>query len=203
MGGLVALRRGEAHIAGSHLLDEETGEYNIAYLDKHLRKQPLKLITFAHREQGLIIPEGNPQNIQSLDDLTQVRYVNRQRGAGTRLLLDYELKQRGISSDDVDGYTREEYTHLAVAVAVATGIADCGLGVRSAALALELDFVSVGWERFDLVIPEQYNQHKGIIALLDVLNSDTFKQELAKQPGYDVKETGKLQYTYESEGSNT
>ncbi len=192
LGGLVALRRDEAHLAGVHLLDETTGEYNVSYLGRQLRGRALRLVTFAHREQGLIVQKGNPQNVQSLDDLPHVRYVNRQRGAGTRLLLDYELKQRGIAAEDVQGYAREEYTHLAVAAAVATGIADAGLGVRSAAIALNLDFVPVGWERFDLVIPAEHTER--VHPLLAALRSDGFKQALGAQPGYDTRETGTLQH---------
>jgi len=194
LGGLVALRRGEAHLAGSHLLDEATGEYNVAMIQQQLPNIPLELITFAHREQGLIVVPGNPQGITTLDDLSRVRYVNRQRGAGTRLLLDYELKQRRISPEQVEGYTREEYTHLAVAAAVATGIADCGLGVRSAAIALGLEFIPVGWERYDFVIPQRHSEHPGVQRLLTTLRSAEFRSALAAQPGYDVRETGQLQY---------
>ncbi len=193
MGGLVALRRKEAHLAGMHLLDEATGEYNLPYIRRQLRDEPVQVVTFAHREQGLIVAKGNPQNIGSLDDLRRVRYINRQRGAGTRLLLDYELKQRGIDPVDMAGYEREEYTHLAVAAAVATGVGDCGLGVRSAAIALDLDFVSVGWERYDLVIPMVYLEHPGIVHLLEILNNAEFQAALGAQPGYDTRETGKIQ----------
>lgn len=196
MGGIVALKRGHAHLAGTHLLDIESGTYNVPYIQKHLKKQPVHLITFAHREQGLIIPAGNPKNIQSLDNLPNIQYVNRQRGAGTRQLLDYELQQRGISQESVSGYEREEYTHLAVAAAVATGIADCGLGVRSAAIALELDFIAVGWERYDIMIPSEYMTHSSIMALLDVLNSVEFKTALSNQPGYSTEETGVEQYVH-------
>jgi putative molybdopterin biosynthesis protein len=133
---------------------------------------------------------GNPKNIQSLDDLTRVRYVNRQRGAGTRLLLDYELSQRDIEPAAVAGYDHEEYTHLAVAAAVASGVADCGLGVRSAALSLGLEFVSVGWERYDLCIPETHLEHPGVQVLLDLLADDSFRQALGQQPGYDTRDTG-------------
>lgn len=198
MGGLVALKRNETHIAGMHLLDEASGEYNIPYIQKQLQGNPVRVVTFAHREQGLIIHKGNPLTIRSLDDLTRVNYVNRQRGAGTRLLLDYELKQRGISPEDVSGYEREEYTHLAVAAAVATGIADCGLGVRSAAISLDLDFVSVAWERYDIVIPQAYLEHPIVKNLLETLNSDEFKIALAKQAGYDTRETGLVQYESEN-----
>jgi putative molybdopterin biosynthesis protein len=194
IGGLVALRRGEAHLAGVHLLDGETGEYNVPYIQKQLHGKPLRLVTFAHREQGLIVPKGNPQAITGLSDLPCLSYVNRQRGAGTRLLLDYQLYQLGITPKDVNGYEREEYTHLAVAAAVATGTADCGLGVRSAALALNLDFIPVGWERFDLIIPAAHDNHPGVIALLNVLADDTFRADLAAQPGYRTDETGTLVY---------
>jgi putative molybdopterin biosynthesis protein len=194
MGGLIALRRQEAHLAGIHLLDEQTGEYNISYITQHLANTALQLVTFAHREQGLIVPKGNPRGIQSLDDLLGLRYVNRQRGAGTRILLDYELKQRGVEADQIAGYDHEEYTHLAVAAAVATGIADCGLGVRSAAQALDLDFISVGWERYDLAIPAIYLEHIGVAHLAEVLRSATFKQALQAQPGYDTRETGIMQF---------
>jgi molybdopterin molybdotransferase/putative molybdopterin biosynthesis protein len=198
MGGLVALKRNETHIAGMHLLDELSGEYNIPYIQKQLRDIPVRVVTFAHREQGLIIHKRNPLDINSLDDLARVTYVNRQRGAGTRLLLDYELKQRGISPEDVSGYEREEYTHLAVAAAIATGIADCGLGVRSAAISLDLDFVSVAWERYDIVIPQVYLVHPIVKNLLETLNSDEFKRALAQQAGYDTRETGFIQYESEN-----
>lgn len=202
MGGLVSLRRGEAHLAGMHLLDAETGQYNIPYIEKQLKNVPVSVVTFAHREQGLIVKQGNPHTITSLDDLTRVRYVNRQRGAGTRLLLDYELEQRGIDPTVIQGYRREEYTHMAVAAAVATGVAECGLGVRSAALALNLDFVSVGWERYDLVIPQAHMQHETLQALLTVLRSDAFIQDLAQQAGYDTRETGVIQYETTRDGND-
>ncbi len=194
MGGLVALRRREAHFAGVHLLDETTGDYNISYIDKYLPGVPLQLVTFAHREQGLIVPWGNPLNVRSLDDLPRLRYVNRQRGAGTRLLLDYELKQRNIPPETISGYDREEYTHLGVAVAIATGIADCGLGVRSAAIALGLDFIPVGWERYDFVIPKEHqSQLEPVLALL---RDAGFQAALAVQPGYDIRDIGRTVIEY-------
>ncbi len=190
MGGLAALRRGETHLAGIHLLDPETGEYNLSYVRKYLPGEAARLVTFAHREQGLIVAPGNPLNILTFEDLPRARYVNRQRGAGTRVLLDYELGKRGIDPAAIDGYQREEPTHLAVAAAVASGIADCGLGVRSGAVALGLGFVPVGWERYDLVIPERYAEHPGVARLLAILEAPEFQQALAGQPGYDARETG-------------
>lgn len=194
LGGLVALRRQEAHLAGVHLLDPTTGDYNLSYIRQHLPNEPLQVVTFAHREQGLMVMADNPHGIKSLDDLPRVRYVNRQRGAGTRVLLDYELERRAIAPERIAGYKHEEYTHLAVAAAVASGIADCGLGVRSAAVAMNLDFIPVAWERYDLVIPGTYLNHPAILGLLSILDSDAFKHDLGAQPGYDTRETGKTQY---------
>lgn len=195
MGGLVALRRGDTHIAGMHLLDEDTGEYNIPYVERQLKDVPLEIITFAHREQGLIVQKGNPNGIKSRSDLARTQFINRQRGSGTRLLLDYQLKQLGLSANDIAGYEREEYTHMAVAAAVATGAADCGLGVRSAAAALDLDFISVGWERYDFVIPGRQRSHPVVGQLLETLVSEDFRNTLSRQPGYDAKETGKLRFS--------
>jgi putative molybdopterin biosynthesis protein len=192
LGGLIALKRREAHLAGSHLLDEDTGEYNISALQRYLSDVPLRAVTFAYREQGMIVPPGNPLSIQSLDDLPRLRYVNRQKGSGTRLLLDYQLRQRDIASDQIHGYEREEYTHLGVAIAVSSGIADCGLGVRSAAIALGLDFIPVGWERYDFVIPD--TSLPKAQPVLDALNNDVFRQMLGAQPGYDVRDTGQEAY---------
>lgn len=195
MGGLTGLRRKEAHIAGIHLLDPETGDYNISYVQRYLPGESVQVVTFAHREQGFMVAQGNPLNIQSVDDLPRVRYVNRQRGAGTRVLLDYELQQRSVDPGSISGYDREEYTHLAVAAAIASGAADCGLGVRSGAVALNLEFIPVGWERYDLVIPTEHLSHPGVKGLLEVLHDSEFKQALAEQPGYDARETGTVQYT--------
>jgi len=190
LGGLVAQKRGEAHLSGTHLLDPETGEYNVAYIRRALGDLPVRVVTFAHREQGLIIALGNPLGLQSLDDLPRARYVNRQRGAGTRVLLDYELGQRGIDPGQVEGYEREEYTHLAVAAAVASGSADCGMGIRNAALALGLEFIPVAHERYDLVIPEAVVDLPMVQHVLALLGDDEFRAAVAAQPGYDVQEMG-------------
>jgi len=191
LGGLVAQQRGEAHLSGTHLLDPETGEYNVGYVRRMLADIPVRLVTFVHREQGLIVAPGNPLGVESLDDLPRVRFVNRQRGAGTRVLLDYELERRGIDRTRIDGYTREEYTHLAVAAAVASGSADCGLGIRSAAVALGLDFVPVGFERYDLVVPAAYAETLPVQQVLALLHDADFRAAVAAQPGYDVGEMGR------------
>jgi putative molybdopterin biosynthesis protein len=194
LGGLIALRRGEAHLAGSHLLDPETGEYNFSYIKQYLPDVPVVVVTLLRREQGLIVARGNPQNIASLKDLVRsdVRFVNRQRGAGTRVLLDYRLKELGIEAESVHGYKREEYTHLAVAAAVQSGVADCGLGVRAAARALDLDFVSVEWERYDLVIPQQFYESELLQPLLTLIRGESFRKVVAELEGYDSSGMGEV-----------
>lgn len=192
IGGLVALRRGEAHIAGIHLFDPESGSYNIPWLKRFLGSQALQLITFAHREQGLIVPAGNPQGIQSIEDIRGLRYVNRQRGAGTRVLFDYLLAQRGMPPETIRGYDHEEVTHLGVAAAVSDGIGDCGLGLRSAAEAMNLNFIGITKERFDLVIPQRFLEQARLKALLAVLQDSAFKSELGEQSGYHSEETGRV-----------
>jgi putative molybdopterin biosynthesis protein len=186
LGGLVALKRREAHFGGCHLLDPATGGYNWRYIRQYLPGVPVTLITLVEREQGLIVPRGNPQGISGMGDVARedVSVVNRQRGAGTRILFDYELEQAGLTPADVKGYTREEYTHLAVAAQVASGTASCGLGVRAAARALDLDFVPVTKERYDLVIPTAHQ--KALTPLLAVLHDEGFRTDVAALPGYDI-----------------
>ena len=190
IGGLVALRRGEAHIAGIHLFDPETATYNRPYLKRFLGQQPAQLITFAHREQGLMVAAGNPQCIQSIADVRGRRYVNRQRGAGTRVLFDYLLAQQGIPAADISGYDHEEYTHLAVAAAIADGIGDCGMGLRNAAQAMQLDFIDITRERFDLAIPDRFLEMAGMQTLLEVLRDAEFQRELGRQSGYHSTASG-------------
>ncbi len=192
--GLVALRRGEAHLAGSHLLDPQTGEFNLAYLPQYLPNVPVRVVALVGREQGLIVPRGNPKGIRTLDDLTRpdVRYVNRQRGAGTRVLLDYQLNLKGISTSAILGYNQEEYTHLGVAAAVASGRADCGLGIAAAAQALDLDFLPLFSERYDLIIPLEHVDGPLLAPLFEVLNDPAFRKAVAALPGYDVTPMGKL-----------
>jgi len=193
-GGLVALRRGEAHLAGSHLLNPETGEYNISYIRQYMPNIPVKVIALVGRDQGLMVKMGNPKGVKSLGDLTkpQVQFVNRQRGAGTRVLLDYHLNLMGISSDSILGYTQEEYTHLGVAAAVASGRADCGLGIAAAAQALDLDFVPLFQERYDLVIPKEHAESNLFAPLFEVIAGKDFRNSVSKLTGYDVSVMGKI-----------
>lgn len=192
IGGLVALKRGDAHLAGIHLFDPETKTYNMPHIKKFLKDKPVRLVTFAHRSQGLMVPKGNPQGIKTISDVASLRYINRQRGAGTRILFDHLLEQAQIESDSIAGYDHEEYTHLAVAAAVADGIGDCGMGVYSAAQSMNLDFIPLTQERFDLVIPHHHLENAGIQAILSLLEDEAFKTELGKQAGYDSTETGRV-----------
>jgi putative molybdopterin biosynthesis protein len=193
-GGLIALRRAEAHLAGSHLLDPETGEYNSSYIRQYLPSTSVVLVTLVGREQGLIVKRGNPLKLRSLADLirSEVRFVNRQRGAGTRVLLDYEMSKAGLHARDIRGYEQEEYTHLAVAAAVASDLADCGLGIAAAAQALGLDFVSLFSERYDLIIPSEHYDSPRLAPLLDLLQDERFRREVASLPGYDVSSMGAI-----------
>ena len=191
-GGLIALRRGEAHVAGSHLLDPETGEYNASYIRQYLPKIPVKVVALVGREQGLIVSRKNPKGIKGLRDLTQtnVQFVNRQRGAGTRVLLDYHLKLMTISPESIAGYFQEEYTHLGLAAAIASGRADCGLGIAAAAQALDLDFIPLFQERYDLVIPKQFADDNLLEPLFGLLADSAFRTAVSQLPGYDVSVMG-------------
>ncbi len=193
MSGLVSLKRDEAHIAGAHLLDEETGEYNIPYVRRMLDGRPVVIVNLVYRDQGLMVAKGNPKNISSLSDLARVdvSFVNRQRGAGTRLLLDYKIREEGLDSSQIDGYDRVEFTHLGVATEVKTGIADTGLGIIVAARALGLDFVPLVRERYDLVVPREYYESEKLRPILDMLHEEDFKSELAAL-GYHVEDTGRV-----------
>jgi putative molybdopterin biosynthesis protein len=194
MGGLVALQRGEAHLAGSHLLDPDTGLYNLRYVKEYLAGIPVKIFGFVGRQQGLMTRKGNPKNIRGLEDLIrpEVRFVNRQRGAGTRLLLDYQLDKMGIAEGSIQGYNQDEYTHLGVAVAIASGRADCGLGIPAAAQALDLNFSPLFEESYQLVIPKQYADGALLAPLFEVLADDEFKLAVVSMPGYDVSQMGQL-----------
>lgn len=199
LGGLLALGRGQCHLAGSHLLDEETGVYNRSAMREHLKGVPSLLVHLVDREQGIMVLPGNPKKVASFEDLCRedVRFINRQRGSGTRVLLDYELKKRGLSPARIQGYRDEEYTHMNVAAAVLSGRADAGLGVRSAAAALGLEFISVGVEEYDLVIPCRYAEDARILALLDVIRSDVFKNAVLAMGGYGVGRTGEILWEYD------
>jgi putative molybdopterin biosynthesis protein len=194
LGGLMALKRGEAHLAGAHLLDPETGEYNLPYIKEYLPDMPVRVITLVGRTQGLFVPRGNPKDVQGIQDLARedVTFINRQRGAGTRLLLDYRLQQEGIDPQDVRGYNQEEYTHLTAAAAVASGRVDCALGIKAAAEALDLDFLPIDHERYDLIIPQTYAESDLLEPLLRLLKDPAFRRTVSARPGYDISVMGEL-----------
>jgi putative molybdopterin biosynthesis protein len=194
LGGLLALARGEAHLAGSHLLDEETGEYNVSYIRRHLGDRKVVLVHLAGRVQGLIVPRGNPRQLATLTDLARpdILFVNRQRGSGTRVLLDYELKKMGIEPRTMRGYEREEYTHLAVAADVASGAADVGLGILAAARALDLEFVPLFNEQYQLVIPCEHYEAPILAPLLEIVRDSAFARQVDGLGGYDVTDMGRV-----------
>jgi putative molybdopterin biosynthesis protein len=193
LGGLTALRDGLCHIAGSHLLDPDTGEYTLPYLERLMPDRELSVVRLVHREQGLIVAPGNPTGTTGIEDVAGrgLRYVNRQRGAGTRVLLDFELARHGISPEAIQGYEREEHTHLAVAAAVAAGRADCGLGVLAAARAFGLDFVPVAKEPYDLVLPGESVDDQLLAPLWALLESAHFRSAVTALGGYDTSEMGR------------
>ncbi len=193
-GGLIALRRGEAHLAGSHLLDPQSGEYNISSIRRYMPGVPVKVIALVGRQQGLIVQRGNPKGITNLRSLTnsQVRFVNRQRGAGTRVLLDYHLNSMTIPPESIVGYQQEEYTHLAIAASVASDRADCGLGIAAAAQALDLDFIPLFQERYDLVVPKQFADDDLLTPLFGLVADSAFREAVSRLTGYDVSVMGTI-----------
>jgi len=192
MGGLIALQKGRAHLAGVHLFDPESGLYNLPYVKKTLGEKRVQLVHFVSRQQGLIVAPGNPKEIRGVEDLTRegIVLVNRQRGSGTRMLFDHLLQEHQIDPETIQGYEREEFTHMAVAVAVLSQSADAGVGIYSAARTLNLSFVPLTMERYDLVIPEDFFHDEKIQALLEVVRSEAFQESTQKLGGYDVSRMG-------------
>jgi putative molybdopterin biosynthesis protein len=176
------------------LLNTDDGSYNISYIRKYLPDKPVYLINLVFRDQGLIIPKKNPKNIIGIEDLRrqEIRLINRQAGSGTRILLDYRLKELNIKPKDIQGYENEEFTHMSVAVAVLSGAADVGLGIFAAAKALGLDFIPVVTEQYDLVIPEEYFNAENICVLLDTIRSSDFKKRVEALGGYHTNKTGEI-----------
>ena len=192
MGGLMAIRRGACHLAGAHLLDTEDGSYNASYIRRYLPGVGVRLVNLVMREQGLIVAPGNPKAVQGIEDLARadVAFINRQAGSGTRILLDYRLAQLGLDPAGIRGYDIDEYTHMAVAVAVLSGAVDAGLGIFAAARALNLDFIPVVTEQYDLVIPEEHFHTEKIQVLLETIVGGSFKRRVAALGGYSTKMTG-------------
>lgn len=194
MGGLMAIKRGVCHLAGSHLLDTEDGSYNISYLKKYLPGTNAKLVNLVYRDQGLIVSPGNPKGIKGIEDLRRedITFINRQGGSGTRILLDYKLQQLGLDPMNISGYENEEFTHMSVAVVVLSGSVDAGLGIYAAAKALGLGFIPVVTEQYDLVIPEEYFETENIRILLETITSSSFKRRVNTLGGYSTERTGEI-----------
>jgi len=194
LGGLIALKKGTCHIAGSHLLDAETGQYNISYIKRYLKGVRISLFHLVLRDQGLIVAKGNPKGIKGVEDLagSDIVFVNRQAGSGTRVLFDYNLGQLGIEPKAIKGYDHDEFTHMAVAVDVLSGAADCGMGIFAAARALDLDFVPMVREQYDLVIPSAMVELPNIKVVLDTIRSRHFRERVAALGGYDPSKSGEL-----------
>ena len=192
MGGIMAVKRGEAHLGGVHLLDEASGDYNRAYIRKYIPEGGVVLLRCVQRSQGLMVAKGNPLGIRGIEDLTSLRYVNRQKGSGTRILLDYLLKKAGLDAADINGYEREEITHTAVAAAVASGTADAGMGILSAARVYGLGFIPVCEEEYDLLISESALSMESVQRLISILQSAEFAARLEKLGGYQLDQPGEI-----------
>jgi len=192
LGGLIALREGRADLAGIHLLDEESGEYNYPYVKHVLPGVEMAIVHFTYRIQGFMFAKGNPKQIRRLEDLRrpEVTMVNRQKGSGTRVLLDFKLRESGIPPRDIKGYQHEEDTHLAVAGSIARGEADVGLGIEAAARSRGTDFLPLFRERYDLVIPVEKCRSKPVLSLLEITKSEEFRKVVTEMGGYDTSETG-------------
>jgi len=193
---LEALKREEVHVAGLHVVDAKSGESNLPYLRRHLKGGDFRVVTFARWQQGLLVQHGNPKRIREVADLArkEVAVVNREAGAGARLLLDQKLAASGMKADQVRGYGRIARSHLEVARLIADGWADVGVGVEAAARLMGLDFIPLQEERYDLVMPSRYlTTHPGLSILLDTIVSHPFRREIEALGGYDTRDTGKVQ----------
>ena len=198
MGAIVAAKRGESHCGGIHLLDEATGAYNEAYLERHFPKGGVRQVECVYRQQGLMVAPGNPLAIRSLADLAQEgrSFVNRQKGSGTRILTDYRCAQDGIDPACICGYDHEEFTHTAVAALVEAGSADAGMGIYSAAKMYGLDFIPVCEEQYDLLIPDYAWDEPQVQALLAALRSEAFRTRIEAMGGYRVEHPGAVRRHY-------
>ena len=194
MGGIMAIRRGEAHAAGCHLLDTETGEYNRSFIRKYFPAGGVKLIRCVGRQQGLMVAPGNPLGIRDFSDISRenIRYVNRQKGSGTRILTDYLCGKYDVAPDFVYGYDREELTHTSVAAQIASGSADAGMGIYSAAKLYDLDFIPICVEEYDLIIPDYAWETPMVRQMIATLQSDAFREKILSMGGYTIDRPGEI-----------
>lgn len=194
MGGIMAIRRGEAHAGGCHLLDTETGVYNLSFLKKNFPNGGIRLVRCVGRQQGLMLAKGNPLDIKEFADIAKngVRYVNRQKGSGTRVLMDYLCEQYAVNVSDIYGYEREELTHTSVAAQIANGSADAGMGIYSAAQLYDLDFLPICIEEYDLIIPDHAWETPVVQQLIATLKSPAFREKMLAMGGYTVDHPGEI-----------
>ncbi len=196
MGGLMAVRKGETHLAGIHLLNEKDGSYNETFVKKQFRDGGVRIVECVGRVQGIMVAKKNPKNISSLESLAKadIRYINRQKGSGTRILFDYLLKKHGISSSTIQGYDHEEFTHTEVASQISLGLADAGMGIHSAAKLYDLDFIPICNEQYDLLIPDALWENPMVQEYISIIKSDEFAEELCKLGGYSLEHPGEVRY---------
>jgi len=199
LGGILAIKNGICHMAGLHLLDPATGEYNFPYIRQYLKGMEVRVLHLVRREQGLIVQRGNPKKVKGLEDLLhkEISFINRQKGSGTRILLDHTLQTLSLGPGKIQGYEKEEFTHMAVASAVASGRVDVGMGILSAARALDLDFIPVASERYDVIIPCIHFVDEKIQKVIETIRSKEFKEMVLQMGGYDVSRTGEELYSSE------
>ena len=194
MGGIMAIRRGEAHAAGCHLLNTDNGEYNVSFIKKYFPRGGVKLVRCVGRQQGMMVAKGNPLGIEAFADIAKpgVRYVNRQRGSGTRILTDYLCKQNELDTAAIYGYDREELTHTSVAAQIVSGSADAGMGIYSAAKLYDLDFIPICIEEYDLIVPDHAWDTPQVRAMLATMKSDAFREKILSLGGYTVENPGEI-----------
>lgn len=198
MGGIQAIRRGEAHLAGIHLLDEKDGSYNQSFVKKYFPNGGITLTQCVGRTQGIMVAKKNPKNITTISSLcnSEIRYINRQKGSGTRILFDYLCKKEGITPSSINGYNHEEFTHNHVAKLIADGQADAGMGVHAAAKLYDLDFIPIYSEQYDLLIPDTMLEHPGIIEVINILKSEEFAEKASMLGGYTLNKPGLPRYPF-------
>lgn len=194
LGGIMSLLKNECHMAPIHLIDEKTGVYNISSVERFFPNRKMALIKGVKRLQGLMVQKGNPHQVKGFEDLRrkEIAFINRQKGAGTRQLLDFELTKRGIACEEINGYQREAITHTAVAVAVSSGSADAGLGVYSAAKSMDLDFIEVGYEAYDFLIPHELLSDFRVMRFIEWIKSPYFERQMTEIGGYSLEGTGDI-----------
>ena len=196
MGGLLAVRKGETHLAGIHLLNEKDGSYNESFVRKQFREGGVRVVECVGRVQGIMVPKGNPKKILSINALANenIRYINRQKGSGTRILFDYLLKKHHIEKNMIHGYEHEEFTHTEVASQISQGLADAGMGIHSAAKMYDLDFIPIWNEQYDLLIPDNVWDSPMVQEFISVIKSEEFLEELCKMGGYTFDQPGEIRY---------